>query len=79
MQDSSLANDSSVISEIWEASLQSALRSLKRAVRLRPVRDLDAYVFGLFQHRLKKPSGECGGLSGMATIVEGPRSSGLTN
>lgn len=54
MRNSSLANDSSVISEIWEDSLQSALKSLKRPVRLRPVRDLDAYVFGIFQHRLRK-------------------------
>ena len=54
MQNSSLADDSSVVSEIWEASLQSAFRSLTRAVRLRPVRDLDAYVFGIFRHRLKK-------------------------
>lgn len=54
MRNSSLANDSSVVSEIWEASLQSALRSLRRPVRLRPVRDLDAYVFGIFQHRLRK-------------------------
>jgi DNA-directed RNA polymerase specialized sigma24 family protein len=57
MQSSSLVDDSSVVSEIWEASLQSALKSLKDPVRLRPVHDLDAYVFGIFRHRLKKRLG----------------------
>jgi DNA-directed RNA polymerase specialized sigma24 family protein len=54
MQDSSLAGDSSIVWDIWEASLQSVLKTLNRTMRVRPVEDLDAYLFGVFCHRLRR-------------------------
>lgn len=50
----SLADDSAVISDVWEESLQSVLRSLQRKTPLRPIRDLDSYLFGTFCHRLRR-------------------------
>lgn len=50
---SPLADDESIIWEVWELSLQSALKTLKTGFRLRPVRDLDAWVFGIFRRRLR--------------------------
>jgi hypothetical protein len=50
----SLADDSAVVSDVWEESLQSVSRSLQRKTRLRPIRDLDSYLFGTFCHRLRR-------------------------
>ena len=52
--DSPIAEETGVISEAWEVSLQSVLRSLRRNFRLRPIRNLDSYIFGVFAHRLKR-------------------------
>lgn len=54
MRESSVAEDSAVIWDVWEESLQSVLRTLERKTRLRPVRDLDSYVFGIFCHRMRQ-------------------------
>ena len=51
---SALAEETSVISGAWEDALQSVQRSLRRRLRLRPVRNLDSYIFGAFAHRLKQ-------------------------
>jgi DNA-directed RNA polymerase specialized sigma24 family protein len=48
------ADDSALISDVWEKSLQSVLRTLERKTRFRPIRDLDSYVFGIFCHRLRQ-------------------------
>lgn len=51
---SPFADDSSVIWDAWEESLQSVLRTLQRKMRLRPIADLDSYVYGVFCHRLRR-------------------------
>jgi DNA-directed RNA polymerase specialized sigma24 family protein len=48
------ADDSALISDVWEKSLQSVLKTLERKTRFRPIRDLDSYVFGIFCHRLRQ-------------------------
>jgi DNA-directed RNA polymerase specialized sigma24 family protein len=50
---SPLAEDESAIWEVWESTLQSALTTLESRFRLRPVRDLDAWLFGIFRRRLR--------------------------
>ena len=54
LYDSGLGEETSVISGAWEDALQSVQRSLRRRLRLRPVRNLDSYIFGAFAHRLKQ-------------------------
>ena len=49
-----LAEETSLISGVWEGALQSVLRSLRRKFRLRPIRNLDSYLFGVFAHRLNR-------------------------
>jgi DNA-directed RNA polymerase specialized sigma24 family protein len=51
---SSLADDSAVIWDVWEESLQSVLKTLQRKMRLRPISDLDSYLLGVFCHRLRR-------------------------
>jgi DNA-directed RNA polymerase specialized sigma24 family protein len=53
LRGSPLADDESVLWEVWESSLQSALKSLKTGFRLRLVRDLDAWILGIFRRRLR--------------------------
>ena len=54
LRDTSVAEESSIISTAWESALQSVLKSLRRRLQTGPVRDLDSYVFGAFMRRLKK-------------------------
>ena len=54
LRDTSVADESSIISTAWEGALQSVLKSLRRRFQTGPVRDLDSYVFGAFIRRLKK-------------------------
>ena len=54
LRGSHLPDDESVTWDVWERSLESARKSLKGRSRLRPVRNLDAYILGIFCHRLKK-------------------------
>jgi len=53
LQGSSLADDESAIWEVWESTLQSAVETLENGFRLRPIRDLDAWLFGIFRRRLR--------------------------
>jgi DNA-directed RNA polymerase specialized sigma24 family protein len=48
------ADDSALISDTWEKTLQSVLKTLERKIRFRPIRDLDSYLFGVFCHRLRQ-------------------------
>ena len=50
----SVADDSSVISSAWEDTLRSVLNSLRRKLRLELINDLDSYLFGAFVRRLRK-------------------------
>lgn len=53
LQGSPLADDESAIWEVWESTLQSAVETLEKGFRLRPIRDLDAWLFGIFRRRLR--------------------------
>ncbi len=53
LQGSALADDESAIWEVWESTLQSAVETLENRFRLRPIRDLDAWLFGIFRRRLR--------------------------
>jgi DNA-directed RNA polymerase specialized sigma24 family protein len=49
-----LADEMGLARDAWEHTLQSVSRTLHRTFRLRPILDLDSYVFGAFAHRLKR-------------------------
>jgi DNA-directed RNA polymerase specialized sigma24 family protein len=53
LQGSPLADDESAIWEVWESTLQAAVATLEKGFRLRPIRDLDAWLFGIFRRRLR--------------------------
>lgn len=53
LRGSPLADDESAIWEIWEVTLQSAQTTLETGFNLRPVRDLDAWLFSAFRRRLR--------------------------
>ena len=54
LNDSGLGDETSLVWDVWERTLQSVLKTLHRTFRLRRIRDLDFYVFGAFAHRLKR-------------------------
>lgn len=54
LRGSHLPDDESLIWDVWESSLESAQRSLRARSRLRPVQNLEAYILGIFCHRMKK-------------------------
>src|ERR1700746_444280 len=44
-----------IASDIWESALQSVGKTVVRSNgRRRPIRDLDAYLFGVFIHRFNR-------------------------
>lgn len=49
-----LGDETGLVLDVWEQTLQSVLKTLRRTFRLRRIRDLDSYVFGAFAHRLKR-------------------------
>ena len=51
---SGLCDEAGLASDVWEQTLQSVSKTLCRAFRLRPILDLDSYIFGAFAHRLKR-------------------------
>jgi len=54
LNDSGLGDETGLLRDVWEQTLQSVSKTLRRTFRLRPIRDLDSYVFGAFAHRLKR-------------------------
>jgi len=49
-----LGDETNIVRDVWEKTLQSVLTTLRRPFRLRRIQDLDSYVFGAFAHRLKR-------------------------
>lgn len=49
-----LGDETNIVRDVWEQTLQSVLKTLRRPFRLRRIQDLDSYVFGAFAHRLKR-------------------------
>ena len=49
-----LGDETNIVRDVWEQTLQSVLKTLRRPIRLRRIDDLDSYVFGAFAHRLKR-------------------------
>ena len=54
LNDSGLGDETGLARDVWEQTLQSVLKTLRRTFRLTRIRDLDTYVFGAFAHRLKR-------------------------
>ena len=54
LNDSGLGDETGLLRDVWEQTLQSVSKTLRRTFRFRPIRDLDSYVFGAFAHRLKR-------------------------
>ena len=49
-----LGDETGLVSDVWEQTLQSVSKTLHRTFRLRPILDLDSYIIGAFAHRLKR-------------------------
>ena len=54
LNDSGLGDETGLARDVWEQTLQSVLKTLRRTFRLTRIRDLDTYVFGAFANRLKR-------------------------
>ena len=49
-----LGDETGLARDAWEQTLQSVSKTLHRTFRLRPIIDLDSYIFGAFAHRMKR-------------------------